>query len=65
MKPLPYISESRVIETALSFFSKILLQTAVSLAQAPFRSTACAAGLTNKAAIKTATPRFTFDGFID
>jgi hypothetical protein len=42
-----------------------LLQTDISLAHAPFRSTACAAGLTNKAAIKTATPRLTFDGFID
>jgi hypothetical protein len=65
MKPLPYMSESRVIEMVLSFFSKILLQIDTSLAQAPFRSAAFTAGLTKKAAIKSATPRFTFDAFID
>jgi hypothetical protein len=54
------MSESRVIEMVLFFFSKILLQMDTSLAQAPFRSAAFVAELTNEAAIKTATPRFTF-----
>jgi hypothetical protein len=65
MKPLPYWSESRVIEMVLFFFSKILLQTAKSLAHAPFRSSAFAAGLTNKVTIKGAIPYFTFGLFID
>src|SRR5512142_2320897 len=58
MKPLPYWSESRVIEMVLSFFSKILLQTAKSLAHAPFRSSAFAAGLAIETAIKTENPIF-------
>src|SRR5215831_28127 len=40
--PLPYISESRDIEMRFFFLTKILSQTDVSFAHAPFRSNAAA-----------------------